>query len=188
LEELLRVNLVASVGKELSAADFSRYMIYHNAVFKDDHCPKAFCFNIRCEEHSPEGVLSLECRNDDDGCCDPVHTFVSQSLISQSQMMRFSIDSSAKISFVGNLFVHGLMMHKFETDNKQQQQQQLILNARSRNFSCFLILIGRISGAGLFDPQFGIICQNKDEISIPLVVETIPSAAEFKVSVLIVYF
>lgn len=35
------------------------------------------------------------------------------------------------------------------------------LSARARQFSSFLVLVGRISGPRLFDPQFGIIVQNK---------------------------
>lgn len=56
----------------------------------------------------------------------------------------------------------------------------LSLSARARQFSSFLVLVGRVSGAGLFDPQFGMIVQNKDEVTIPLDLETIPSAGEFK--------
>ena len=54
------------------------------------------------------------------------------------------------------------------------------LNARARQFSSFLVLVGRISGPGQFDPQFGFICQNKDEFEIPLDLETIPTPKEFR--------
>lgn len=54
------------------------------------------------------------------------------------------------------------------------------LNARARQFSSFLVLVGRITGPGLFDPQFGFICQNKDEFEIPLDLETIPTPKEFR--------
>jgi hypothetical protein len=74
------------------------------------------------------------------------------------------------------VYVHGLMMHQFD----ESSGVKLTLNARARQFSCFLVLVGRIAGPGLFDPQFGFICQNKDDITIPLDVETIPSAGEFK--------
>jgi hypothetical protein len=104
-----------------------------------------------------------------------VPTLVSTSLLSVP--MHFSINASSSVSFTGEVHVHGLMMHEFEGNSGMK----LMLNARARQFSCFLVLVGRIAGPGLFDPQFGMICQNKDDISIPLDIETIPSAGEFKV-------
>ncbi len=65
-------------------------------------------------------------------------------------------------------------------DGSKNAGMRLTLNARARQFSSFLVLVGRISGPGLFDPQYGVICQNKDEITIPLEIQTIPSAGEFK--------
>ncbi len=41
------------------------------------------------------------------------------------------------------------------------------------------MLVGRIAGPSLFDPQHGFLVQNKDDITIPLDMETIPSAKEF---------
>lgn len=40
--------------------------------------------------------------------------------------------------------------------------------------------MGRIVGTGLFDPSCALIVKDKDEIRIPLLLETIPSAKEFK--------
>lgn len=42
------------------------------------------------------------------------------------------------------------------------------------------MLLGRITGPGQFDPRYGFIVQNKDDFNIPLDLETIPSAKEFK--------
>src|SRR3990167_4431656 len=68
------------------------------------------------------------------------------------------------------------MMHSFAGDKGLQLQ----LCARARQFSSFLVLVGRVTGVGLFDPQYGVIVQNKDDVTIPLDLETIPSAGEFK--------
>lgn len=40
---------------------------------------------------------------------------------------------------------------------------QLSLVSRARQFSSFLVLVGRISSATQFDPQFAALVQNKDE-------------------------
>jgi hypothetical protein len=38
------------------------------------------------------------------------------------------------------------------------------------------MLVGRIIGPGLFDPSCALIVKDKDDIRIPLILETIPSA------------
>ena len=58
--------------------------------------------------------------------------------------------------------------------------QALNLVARARQFSSFILLVGSIAAADLFMPKFGIIIQNKDELKIPLLLETIPTPKEFK--------
>lgn len=78
--------------------------------------------------------------------------------------------------YKGEVFLHGYVGHSFGGDSGIR----LSLNARARQFSSFLVLVGRISGPGQFDPQFGFICQNKDEFDIPLDLETIPTPKEFR--------
>lgn len=53
------------------------------------------------------------------------------------------------------------------------------MTSRSRQFSCFILLVGRIISADIFDPKSAIIIQNKDELKIPLELETIPTPKEF---------
>merc|ERR1719380_538279 len=43
-----------------------------------------------------------------------------------------------------------------------------------------IVLVGRISSATTFEPKFAAIVQNKDELSIPLDLSTIPTPKEFK--------
>jgi hypothetical protein len=54
------------------------------------------------------------------------------------------------------------------------------LTARARQFSSYILLLGRISSHDVFDPQYATIVQNKDDLEIPLMLETIPSPKEFK--------
>jgi hypothetical protein len=176
IEDMLRAQVVAAIGKELSPTDFGKYMEYHNRkVFRAEYQPKAFCYAIRRPNYYPEGIVSIEATPVDGSSIGlAVQTIVNETV--PEGPMQFSIGASAKVRFGGSVYVHGLMMHQFEDESGLK----LTLNARARQFSCFLVLVGRISGPGLFDPQFGFICQNKDEITIPLDVETIPSAGEFK--------
>jgi hypothetical protein len=54
------------------------------------------------------------------------------------------------------------------------------LQARARQFSSFILLVGRIASADLFQPTHGLIVKNKDDLNIPLILEQIPTAQEFK--------
>lgn len=175
IEDLLRKQIVAAIGKSVTAVDFANYMVFHNKqCFREKFRPVPFSYAVRRPLHTPEGVISLEASRQDGSAAEPVPTMVCTSVLEDS--MQFSLHASSKVAFQGQVHVHGLMMHQFEGESGFS----LSLNARARQFSCFLVLVGRMAGPGLFDPQFGIICKNKDEITIPLDVETIPSAGEFK--------
>ena len=175
IEDMIRKQLVASIGKEVTTVDFANYMVYHNRkVFKPAYQPQAFCYAIRRPDYYPEGILSLERELHDGSMREPIQTIVSRRELEAP--MHFSLGGGEEVAFKGEVYLHGLVMHEFEGD----KGMRVSLNARARQFSSFLVLVGRISGAGLFDPQFGMIVQNKDDIQIPLDLETIPSAGEFK--------
>ena len=62
-------------------------------------------------------------------------------------------------------FIHGMVRTQFE-----QQHDALRLIARARQFSSFMLLLGKIGpAADEFQPEHAIILSNKDEIQIPLV-------------------
>ncbi len=175
LEDLLRKQLVAAVGKTVGPSDFAGYMIYHNnKVFREEYRPVPFSYAIRRPDHAPEGSISLEGSLDDGSFPQPVPTMVAEIPISAP--MHFALNAAANVAFTGLAHVHGLIVHQFEGDSGVR----LSLSARARQFSSFVVLIGRMSGPGRFDPKYGFICQNKDEYTIPLDLETIPSAGEFK--------
>ncbi len=87
--------------------------------------------------------------------------------------------AAANVSFTGEVYLHAFVGHQFSGQNATQ----LSLNARARQFSSFLVLVGRITGPGLFEPKYGIIVQNKDDIKLPLSLETIPTPKEFAHSI-----
>ncbi len=110
----------------------------------------------------------------DGALAQPIQTIVSRS--ESASPLRFAISASATVAFTGAVHLHAWLQHSFSGD----AGLALRLNARARQFSSFLVLLGRVTGPGLFDPQYGFIVQNKDDISIPLELETIPSAKAFK--------
>jgi len=98
---------------------------------------------------------------------------------------------------LGERHLHGFIAHKFSgVDNAS-----LNLVARARQFSSFIVLIGRIASADLFEPKYGprhsrdlfsfertriylyhlaMIVKDRDEFTVPLSLETIPTPKEFK--------
>ena len=82
-----------------------------------------------------------------------------------------------QVSFMGDRHVHGYVSHQFSG----YSGSHLSLVARARQFSCFVLMVGRIVSADTFEPKYALIVKDKDEVRIPLNAETIPSAKEFRV-------
>lgn len=85
------------------------------------------------------------------------------------------------------------MEHRYScAEDNGGAEASLQLVARARQFSSFLLLLGRIETNSVFSPSHAIILSNKDEVKIPLLLEVvystvellfirqIPSAQEFK--------
>ena len=181
IENMLRKQLVAAIGKEVQPSDFSAYMRFHNnKIFLPQYRPKPFCYAVRrSTEHAPEGVVSIEEQPSDGSIAEPIYTLASSSPASNT--MKFSLSAAAEVSFGGSRHLHAYLLHKFTNEvGMGAVPPQLTLRAEARQFSSYIVLIGRISSSTSFDPKYAMIVQNKDEISIPLELETIPSAKEFK--------
>jgi hypothetical protein len=73
-----------------------------------------------------------------------------------------------------------MIAHLIPSDPLEASGVSLKMVARARQFSCFILLLGRITAADGFDPQYATIVQNKDDLEIPLLLETIPTPKEFK--------
>lgn len=175
IEDMIRKLMIKALGRELSSVDFYNYMRFHNQkVFREEYQPKPFCYAVRRPDYYPEGILTVYGQLANGLMADPIETIVSRS--PQANPMHFAISASAKVAFKGDVFLHGYVGHSFQ----DEPEVSLSLSARARQFSSFLVLVGRIAGPGLFDPQFGMIVQNKDEFSIPLELETIPTPKEFR--------
>jgi len=63
LEEMLRRQLVAAFGKEVTPADFDKYMVYHDQRrYRPEFAPEPFCFAVRRPDHYPVCHRGLEPR------------------------------------------------------------------------------------------------------------------------------
>eukprot|EP00026_Physarum_polycephalum_P002207 Phypoly_transcript_02212.p1 GENE.Phypoly_transcript_02212~~Phypoly_transcript_02212.p1 ORF type:complete len:944 (+),score=196.07 Phypoly_transcript_02212:68-2899(+) len=175
IEDMLYKQLVAAIGKVVTPVDFSNYLAFHNRkIFNEAYRPQAFSYAIRRPEHYPEGVLSIEAQLDDGILSSPITTIVAER--KAAHPMRFSLNAATKVSFYGDRYLHGYVSHQFAG----YSGTELSLYARARQFSSFILLVGRIVSADLFEPKYATIIQNKDELKIPLLLETIPTPKEFK--------
>merc|ERR1719456_332253 len=65
IEKLLRTQLVAAIGRELTPADFRGYMRHHaHKLLLPSYAPQPFCFAVRQPGRSPEGTVAIELPSD----------------------------------------------------------------------------------------------------------------------------
>jgi hypothetical protein len=179
IESMLRKQLVSAIGKELKATDFSAYMTFHcRKVFREAYQPKPFSQAVRRSvNHSPEGSVRIEqhsiTHGETTGTFDPVYTISHNE---GSFPMQMALSASARVTFGGDRVVHGMVVHSFSGSGLPT----LRLAAQARQFSGYMVFVGRIASATTFEPKYGMIVQNKDEIYIPLSLEQIPTPKAFR--------
>ncbi len=174
VEGMLRDQLVAAIGKTVTPADFSAYMDFHSRkLFKPAYRPQPFSQAVRRPEHAPEGVVSIEAGTRG-STTEPISTVVAWSVAQKP--MGFALDAATRVSFLGDRHLHAWVSHQFSG----QGPIALHLVARARQFSSFILLVGRIASADTFEPKAAVILQNKDLLKIPLLLEPIPTPKEFR--------
>eukprot|EP00808_Paulinella_micropora_P032042 g33081.t1 len=107
IKEMLTKQLVAAIGKEVTADDFTAYMDYYQQrFFAPDHVPKPFVYAIRRPKHYPEGTVSIERSghghfpNAADAANAPILSFTSlANPPNHSKPIQFAIDAATKVSF-----------------------------------------------------------------------------------------
>jgi hypothetical protein len=61
VEIMLRKQLVAAIGTEVTPVDFANYLAFHNRkFFKSEYAPVLFSHAVRRPGHYPEGTLNIE--------------------------------------------------------------------------------------------------------------------------------
>ena len=90
--------------------------------------------------------------------------------------MSFALDAATRVLFHGERYLHAYIDHQFA----RAPSPPLTLSVRARQFSCFMVLLGRLGPGGTFEPSHAMLARNKDELRIPLDLEQMPSAKEFE--------
>ena len=185
LEEMLRKQFIAAIGKEVTPQDFDGFMAFHSRkLFSPEYAPKPFCFAIGRPNHYPDGMLTIEKKpssptsgsgsSDSSATPEPINTMVRK--LRNNTGVSIPLSVAATMQMCGPMYVHGWMLHRFESSSSPDY----VLAARARQFSSFVLMAGTMAGPDEFTPKDAIIVQNKDEVLIPLLLEEIPSAKEFK--------
>ncbi|CAB9506705.1 expressed unknown protein [Seminavis robusta] len=191
VEAMLYNQLETAIGKQVKAQDFEEFIKFHNQrLMGKNYAPKPFCYAIRQPNSFPDGMLSILAKRNGGGAAffagddaagkrdaDTIGTFCSHipgdTLVAP---MAIPLNAATTIDFVGDQYLHGWV----DTQFNGEQQAEHFISARARQFSCFLLLIGNISGPNEFTPKDAILLQNKDEILIPLLTTALPSAKQFR--------
>jgi hypothetical protein len=183
VEAMLYQQLQAAIGKEIGPADFTEYMAFHNRrLFKEEYRPKSFCFTVRRPDHYPEGTLAIEYGSNGSNGSNGSTTSTQQlsTLVSrQSEVtapMRFALNASTDVSFSGERLLHASVLHTFSSAAPPQLQ----LQATARQFSSYILLVGRIAASDVFEPTAAVIIKDKDDLKIPLLLETMPTPKAFR--------
>lgn len=189
IEKMLRNQLVQALGKEIGPTDFDQFSQFQCCkIFKKEFCPQSLSYAIRRPGHYPDGTLSIETdpSSQASGRVDPI-SVLTREIDTGHYPMFFNINAATKVEFTGKKFIHSWLLHSFSSNQStkdriisSRHQKSFAISARARQFSSFMLLIGKITASDVFQPEHAIILKNKDEVLIPLLLEHIPTAKEFK--------
>ena len=171
VEQMLDDQLVSAIGKRVEVSDIDQFLRYHNARLLRP-VPQPFCHAIRLPGHYPCGILSIE-GVQNDGKRYPIETLVRE--IDSVPLIQLPLNAATTVELTGKTLLHGWIQHRF---GPSRNVPELIV--RARQFSSFLLVVGTMAGPDKLEPKDAIIVQNKDELIIPLILDEIPSAKEFK--------
>jgi len=172
IENMIYKQLLAAIGKEVTPKDFEKYMRFHEKrLFHQEFVPVPFCYAVRRPNHYPEGTIAIEETSDD-----PIHTMTRFMAEEESVPMSFKINAATNVTFNGDRYLHAFVANKFA----HQPSIDLQLVAHARQFSCFMLLLGRIGPGNTFEPKHAILLENKDDLKIPILLEQLPTPKEFK--------
>mmetsp|Transcript_17618 Transcript_17618/g.22436 ORF Transcript_17618/g.22436 Transcript_17618/m.22436 type:complete len:959 (-) Transcript_17618:118-2994(-) len=193
VENQLRSQIVAAIGKHVTTREITEYVEFHNRkIFTAISAPRAFLYDVRRHGFAPEGSISINSAPYDNvsllGKRNVVGTSVNETPISticltrephEAPSMHFSLNASTTVELQGQQILHGFVSHKFTGE----PAMGFNLVARARQFSSFVLMIGTIVDRNHFQPRHSLIVNNKDKVSIPLNCEPLPTAKEFRDSI-----
>jgi hypothetical protein len=181
IEIMLYNQVTSAIGKVVTENDFDEYMQYHTRkLYRSEFTPRPFSYSIRRANRFPQGEITLEVSKLENN--PPLRTtVVASKRVSPESFMKFPLNASTNVRFGGDFYLHSVLLNRFGcSSGKSIQMGGFRLVARARQFSSFILLLGKIADATTFAPECAIIIKDKDDLKIPLLLETMPSAKEFQ--------
>lgn len=176
IEDMMWNQMHQAIGKHLSAAHFEEFFrSYVKKMFDTRFLPEPFTYAVRRTDHYPDGYVSLETVSLSSESSNIPITTVTRKLEGGQGSISIPLNAAVNIEFCGSRYLHAWVIHSF--DGEEQSNTNIV--ARARQFSSFVLLVGNITGKNEFDPKHALILQNKDEVMIPLLLETIPTPKAF---------
>lgn len=176
IEDMIWKQMHQAIGKHLSPANFEDFFrSYVKKLFDTRFLPEPFTYAVRRTDHYPDGYVSLETVSLSSESSNIPITTVTRKLDGRQNPISIPLNAAINIEFGGSRYLHAWVIHSF--DGGEQSNTNIV--ARARQFSSFVLLVGNIVGKNEFDPKHAIILQNKDEVMIPLLLETIPTPKAF---------
>mmetsp|Transcript_12944 Transcript_12944/g.19979 ORF Transcript_12944/g.19979 Transcript_12944/m.19979 type:complete len:956 (-) Transcript_12944:102-2969(-) len=169
VENLMETQLHNAIGKRITPDDLETFVKFHNARLLSP-MPQPFSHAVRRPEHTPVGLVSIESSDEDHKC---IHTH-TRAVASQATL-NMPLNAATTLELTGKQYLHGWLNYRFEMHHKDYQ-----LVSRARQFSAYILVVGTMTGPNSIAPKDFIIIQNKDEIMIPLLLNELPTAKEFK--------
>eukprot|EP00573_Skeletonema_grethae_P000604 CAMPEP_0201685608 /NCGR_PEP_ID=MMETSP0578-20130828/318_1 /ASSEMBLY_ACC=CAM_ASM_000663 /TAXON_ID=267565 /ORGANISM="Skeletonema grethea, Strain CCMP 1804" /LENGTH=975 /DNA_ID=CAMNT_0048169541 /DNA_START=77 /DNA_END=3004 /DNA_ORIENTATION=- len=168
VENLMETQLYNAIGKRITPDDLETFVKFHNARLLSP-MPQPFSHAVRRPEHTPVGLVSIESSDKDHKC---IHT---HTRVVANAMLNMPLNAATMLELTGKQYLHGWLNHRFEKHHKDYK-----LVARARQFSAYILVVGTMTGPNSIEPLDAIIIQNKDEVMIPLLLNELPTAKEFK--------
>jgi hypothetical protein len=198
VEAMLRSQLARAIGHEVTPADFAAYMSFHyrRHLFQPHCAPKPFSHSVRrTPSHSPEGTVSIEFTPGAGGggggggagenAARPIETMsCARPYVAEegARGMGFAINAATRVSFAGERHLHAWLRFDFAGNDGTSSPgaAPATLVCRARQFSSFVVVVGRLLDADTLDPVSAFMVQNRDEVCVPLEAAALPTPKAFR--------
>lgn len=188
IENSLRKQLVQAVGKELTATDLHNFVnnIRLGELFRPEYAANVFSFAVRrSQASSPDGHFAVKHSfSSVAGESAPIRTIHRKLPQGQTPLMKMRLNAATTIEIGGDRHLHGWVNHDFQRTGggisaNQREDIGLALSATARQFSSFILVLGRVASDSEFVAEHAILLRDKDAVDIPLLVELVPNIKKF---------
>ena len=177
IEYLLYSQLIQSIGSEIDEEDFHEYLKFHQKnLFNSKYKMKPFSYLIRRGDYHPEGKVNLNIQFPSGRINDTVYTHVNH-VTNPINPIRIPISAGIEAHIKGERFFHSFLLQQF---GEGESRLKVELEFTTNQFSSYILILGKVASKNQIQIGNAFYFRNNDELKVPLSLETIPSAKEFR--------